>query len=394
MKRVGEMISRYSKGEMVHPVFTAAFKDEPVTFEKARTHATRVFMGAPFDWSIVVRKYCLSFIRLVQSNRMIFECGAGTIAQSDEWHNYRVWLSEFGESKIVAGDYSKFDKRMGSEIILAAFNLMIKVMENSKMKPEDIEIVRGIAYDTAFPMVDYFGDLVQFNGCNPSGHPLTVIVNSLANSIYMRYCYFLLNPEHEISSFQDKVHLMTYGDDNIMGVSDDAPWFNHTAIADVLSTYGIKYTMAEKDAASVPYISIDDASFLKRKWVYCPDMKKYLCKIDEDSIFRSLTVWVPSKSICHEQQAIAVMNSAVMEYFFYGRVKFEEKRKFFLQMIHDLNLGIYYEGKEFPTWIQLSERYEEASKRLLRPNSPGLNQKGGLVGSLLLDIFSEVDTDD
>ena len=116
MKRVDEMISRYSKGEMVHPVFTAAFKDEPVTFEKARTHATRVFMGAPFDWSIVVRKYCLSFIRLVQSNRMIFECGAGTIAQSDEWHNYRVWLGEFGESKIVAGDYSKFDKGMGSEL--------------------------------------------------------------------------------------------------------------------------------------------------------------------------------------------------------------------------------------------------------------------------------------
>jgi len=398
MKRVDIIINKYLNGDMYHPVFTASFKDEPVSFAKAQEHATRVFMGAPFDWSIVVRKYCLSFIKVIQSNRFVFECGAGTIAQSDEWHYYREWLCHFGEDRIIAGDYSKFDKRMGSEIILAAFNLMIHVMKASDMSEEDIKVVQGIAYDTAFPMVDYFGDLVQFNGCNPSGHPLTVIINSLANSIYMRYCYYLLNPDHEIESFQEKIHLMTYGDDNIMGVSPSAPWFTHTTIANILATYGIKYTMAEKDQASIPYIHINDASFLKRKWVYCKDMERYLCVLDEESIHKSLTVWVPSKTICSEQQAIAIMNSAVMEYFFHGKEKFEQMRSFFLSVIFEYgrhtHLNLYYEGNEFPTWIQLALRYHESSKRIQRPELTGLYQTQALECSLLLDLLKSVDNID
>lgn len=390
MNRVNTIIGKYLNCELNHPVFTAALKDEPVTFAKAEQHATRVFMGAPVDWSIVVRKYCLSFIKLVQSNRTIFECGAGTIAQSDEWHNYYAWLTHFGEDQIVAGDYSKFDKRMSAEIIKAAFDLMITVMRSSNMTEEDIMVVQGIALDTSYPMVDYFGDLMQFNGCNPSGHPLTVIINSLANSIYMRYCYYILNPDHEIDSFQKNIHLMTYGDDNIMGVSKEAPWFNHTAVAAVLNNYSVKYTMAEKEAQSVPYINIKDSSFLKRKWVYCKDMNRYLCPLDEDSIIKSLMIWVPSGSICPSQQSIAILNSAVMEYFFYGKEIFNTKRTFFLNMVKDLELEAYYENNEFPTWDMLRDRYIESSKRVQGQEESCLNQNTPPSSSLLSDIFSEV----
>jgi hypothetical protein len=388
MDRVVSIIEKYSNGEMCHPVFTASLKDEPVTFAKAQSHATRVFMGAPVDWSIVVRKYCLSFIRLVQSNRLIFECGAGTVAQSDEWHNYREWLCMFGEDRIVAGDYSKFDKRMGGEIILAAFRVMIDIMKSSKMSHADILIVEGIARDTAYPMVDYFGDLMQFNGCNPSGHPLTVIINSIANSIYMRYCYFLLSPDHEIETFQENVHLMTYGDDNIMGVSGDAEWFNHTSIAATLATYGVKYTMADKEAVSIPYIHIDDASFLKRKWLYCSHMEKYLAALDEDSIHKMCMIWIPSDEICPEQHAIQCMNTAVMEYFFYGRKMFEKKRAFYTKMMQDLDLGLFYKESPFPTWDEFKTKYEKSSSVIQRLEELSLNQKVPPSYSLLSDIFS------
>lgn len=393
MSRVFTIIDKYKKGEMCHPVFTASLKDEPVTFAKSETHATRVFMGAPVDWSIVVRKYCLSFIRLVQSNRMIFECGAGTVAQSDEWHNYRDWLCTFGADRIVAGDYSKFDKRMGGEIILSAFKVITEIMRASDMLEEDILVVEGIARDTSYPMVDYFGDLMQFNGCNPSGHPLTVIINSIANSIYMRYCYFLLNPEHEIESFQDNVHLMTYGDDNIMGISRDAEWFNHTSISTVLDLYGVRYTMAEKEKNSVPYIHIDDASFLKRKWLYCSDMGKYLAALDEESIHKMCMIWIPSDEICPEQHAVQCLNTAVAEYFFYGKLKFNERRVFYLELIKELELELYYKESPFPTWDEFKLKYEKSSVTIQRLEELSLNQKVPPSFSLLSDIFGRAAED-
>jgi len=183
---------------------------------------------------------------------------------------------------------------------------------------------------------------------------------------------------------------MTYGDDNIMGVSKNAPWFNHTAIAGTLDTYGVKYTMAEKDAESVPYINISETSFLKRKWVFSDDLERYLCPLEEDSIIKSLMIWVPSKTICAEQQSIAIMNSAVMEYFFYGKKKFIEKRAFFLEMVSDLQLELYYEGNEFPTWELLVERYKQSSKNVQRLEETSLNQNTPPSCSLLSDLFTEV----
>jgi len=104
-----------------------------------------------------------------------------------------------------------------------------------------------------FPVCDFFGDLIRFLGTNPSGWPLTVILNGIVNSLYMRYAYFHLNPAKEVRSFKKNVALMTYGDDNSAGVSASAPWFNHTAISEVLSGIGVKYTMADKKTESVPY---------------------------------------------------------------------------------------------------------------------------------------------
>ena len=89
-----KIIRNYENGIVYCPVFTASLKDEPVSLKKVTSGKTRVFCGAPLPWSLVVRKYLLSFVRLVQKNRFIFESGPGTIAQSKEWHRYRDWETD------------------------------------------------------------------------------------------------------------------------------------------------------------------------------------------------------------------------------------------------------------------------------------------------------------
>nr|ULF99947.1 MAG: hypothetical protein 1 [Marnaviridae sp.] len=356
--RVEIILNRYREGKRYMPVFNGNLKDEPTKFAKCESGKTRVFGGAPFDWSIVNRMYMLPLIRLMQDNRYIFEGAPGTITQSREWSDMYDYLTYFGKDRIVAGDYKSFDKSMSPVFILAAFRIMRNICEVAGYDDESLKIVDGLAADTAFPLFNLNGDLVEFYGSNPSGHPLTVIVNGLANALYMRYCYLVLNPDHECKSFKKNVHLMTYGDDNVMGVDINASWFNHTTIQKVLADHGVTYTMADKESESVPFINIDDVTFLKRAWVWNDGVQAHLAPLEHESIEKMLLTCVESKSVCPQQQALSIATSAVNEYFFYGRDVFEAKRAMLLEIIKEAGMEYYYSFSPFPTWDELVERFE------------------------------------
>jgi hypothetical protein len=360
MKRVDFIIKRYHDGEMYHPVFCANLKDEPTKFSKIEAKKTRVFAGAPADWSFVVRKFLLTTVRLIQRNRTLFECAPGLNSHSHAWHELYEYLTIFGTDRIIAGDFANYDKSMFASIILEAFRIIEYVCARAGFDENSLKVVRGIAYDTAFPTYYYFGDLVQCFGSNPSGHPLTVIINSLVNSIFMRYCYISLNPKREAVSFKQYINLMTYGDDNIMNVSPGCTWFDHTRLVDAFASIGIEYTMAEKDRASIPFVNISEATFLKRYWRFDPNIGDMICQIEHDSIQKSLITNVSSMSICKEDQAIETVRSALIEYFFYGKEIYEEKVEMFKSIFAECNLEAFVPKEFFLSWDQCLIRYRES----------------------------------
>lgn len=264
-------------------------------------------------------------------------------------------------NRFIAGDYKAFDKRMASLFILCAFSILIHICEISgNYTKDDILILWGLAYDTAFPMVDFNGDLVQFYGSNPSGHPLTVIINSLVNSLYIRYAYHELNPKKEVESFQQNVKLITYGDDNVM--SSKVNWFNHTAISEKLAEIGVIYTMADKEAESVPFIHLDDVSFLKRRWVWNEELKAHLAPLEHDSIEKMLMTWTRSK-ISPENQMMSIITSALSEYFFYGKRVYNEKRRMFMDIIDEKDWHYLVTDTTFPTWKDMKRRFYNCTIR-------------------------------
>jgi hypothetical protein len=358
-----EMLARYQLGDRAGCVFTAHLKDEALPQRKILAGKTRVFSGANLPWTMLVRKYFLSCVRVIQENQQIFESGPGLVAQTSEWEQLYQYLIRFGEHKIVAGDYGKFDKRMSAIFILGAFKILIEICRHSgNYDEEDVTVLRGISYDVAFAYQNYNGDLIEFFGSNPSGHPLTVIINGLVNSLYQRYAYYQLNPGKECDSFKSKVSLMTYGDDNICGVSDEIPWFNHTAISESLAKIGVVYTMADKEAESRPYININESSFLKRSWRYDENTKTHLATLDPDSIVKSLTIWVRSKSITAEEQIIDIIGSANEEYFFYGKEVYERKQIMFRDIIKLYGLERYVKESTLPSYDSLLAKYFDRSK--------------------------------
>jgi hypothetical protein len=247
--------------------------------------------------------------------------------------------------------------------MLAAFQFIYLVCMSLGMSADALDIILGISIDVSFCYINFFGDLMMLFGSNPSGWPLTVIINGIVNCLYIRYAYYENNPEKEVFSFKKNVHLMTYGDDNIMGVSDRVPWFTHTAIQRTLAIIGVTYTMADKSENSIAYIHFDDTSFLKRRWVADTfrGIQVWKCPLEFESIEKMICVWVRSKVITQECQLVAVLQSAAYEAFWHGEEKFEHMMKFIRSVIDDMNLKQWVTRDTFPSYDGYIDRWFNCS---------------------------------
>jgi hypothetical protein len=79
-------------------------------------------------------------------------------------------------------------------------------------------------------------------------------------------------------------------------------------------------------------------------------------------MIKSLTVWVPSKTIDKYKQMVEVIISANNEYFFHGREKFEEKHAFFSKVVSSSPYCFYLPESGLPTYAELVDRFKRASK--------------------------------
>lgn len=362
MERVHMIEERYRNGERWMPIFTDSLKDEPVSVKKIKEKKTRVFSGAPIDFLIVGRKLYMTLCRLMCNKRLVFELAVGTNCMSKQWTdilNHLIRNDPKLAQRMIAGDFGNFDKSMFSFIILLAFEILIDICKKSgNFNEEDIRSMRAYAVDTAYALHDLFNDLVMFFGGNPSGHLLTVFINSLANSLYMRYVFAVNSPDGTARDFQRYVHLITYGDDNAMSVEEDCHWFNHTIIRDTLASVGIVYTMADKEAESIPFIPLDDVSFLKRRWVWSEDLNAYAAPIEEKSIRKALMCHVVSKTDDVGHQTVSATSSSAREYFMYGREKYNEMCSFFKEILLENDLGVWIVDSTFPSYNELLAKFQ------------------------------------
>jgi hypothetical protein len=326
LEEVARLESILLSGKSINTTFKASLKDEPTKLTKKKA---RVFAAANMPMIMLTRKYFLSLAALFQRNKNLTECAVGTVVQSPEWTDLFEHIGKYGWDRAIAGDYAKFDGRMSPEFMLAAFKVLITIAERSgNYDADDLIIMRGIATEISYPTYDYFGTLVQFLGSNPSGHPLTVIINSIVNSLYMRYTYFKIAKDDgwwKTPRFADVVALMTYGDDNIMTVKKGYDAYNHTRIAQEFAEVGITYTMAEKEAKSVPFIHLSEASFLKHFAVWDPEFNLYRAVIEDGSIAKMLHTHLKSKVLTAEQSSAEAITNVSLKYFEFGRKVYSEK---------------------------------------------------------------------
>jgi len=315
---VQQLESNYLLGHRNCILFNGTLKDEPVKHSKKLSGKTRVFTACDVAFSLVVRKQFLKITRAIMSNNFLTECAVGMNCYSLDWERLHNYITLHGEGRMIAGDFKEYDKKMAAVLIRAAFWILEELIMNSLTTSHaDIMIMRGVATDISYPIVNMNGDVIQFFGSNSSGHPLTVIVNSLVNSLYIRHAYQSL---YDLRTFKSNVKVMTLGDDNI--INSKKTDFNHTYIASHLYKYGVIYTMADKESVSIPFIHISEIDFLKRKFVELDG--RIVGPLALSSIFKSLMMYVEKGNISHAEQLSQSYLAARREWSLHGREVFSE----------------------------------------------------------------------
>jgi hypothetical protein len=338
---------KYLSGERAYFVFKACLKDEPTLLTKDKV---RVFQAAPIAAQLGIRKYFLPIARILSLFPLASECAVGINAQSPEWDQLMRHVVRYGEDRVLAGDYSKYDLRMPAQLMFAAFRILIDLATFCGYTEYDLIIMRGIATDICYPLMAYNGDVIQHYGSNPSGQNLTVYINCIVNSLLFR-----CGAKHILGMrcrrFRDVCALITYGDDADSTVARGYDDFNHLSLAGFLGDRDMVFTMPDKASVPTCYMRHADSHFLKRESKIVEGTNIKCGALEEDSIFKSLHSVLRSKHVSTMEQSICNIQGAAREFFFHGRETYDMRVAQLREVAFELNI--------LPACDELSLSYDD-----------------------------------
>ena len=264
MKRKSELRKRG-----VQPItpFIDTLKDERKLPEKVRKYGgTRVFCNPPIDYIVSMRQYYMHFVAAFMEQRFKLMHAVGINVQSTEWTLLASKLLAKGNN-ICTIDYSNFGPGFNAQIAKAAMELMVRWT---------MEHVEGVNETEAYTLLHeclnsvhlVSNTLYQQKCGSPSGAPITVVINTLVNILYIFVAWETLVGNKERGqtweSFKQNVELFCYGDDLIMSVTDKyKDVFNALTISQFLAQYGIVATDANKGDEVEAYTTLLNSTFLK-----------------------------------------------------------------------------------------------------------------------------------
>lgn len=358
LKEVSRLNDCWLRGERAYPVTTATLKDEPTPLEKEKV---RVFQAAAVAFSLQIRKYFLPIARFLSLHPELSECAVGVNAFSDQWDQLIKHAQKYSEDDMmIAWDYSKYDVRMNSQMTRCVLSCFVDLASLGGYDATSIFIMKNMIADMVHPLIDYNGSMIMAYNMNTSGNNITVNINSVAGSLYVRLGFFDKFPNE--ADFRSKVSALTYGDDFIGSVREDFRDFNFYSFQSFLKDHGMKVTLPDKSDNSSAFLHKDEVDFLKRKSKYIPEINTSIGALDENSIFKSLHSNLKSKGATREQVAASCIETAMHEWFAHGRDVYEKRQKQMQQVIKRVSLPVpavdctYDERVQF--WL---EKYADSS---------------------------------
>jgi len=287
-------------------------KDETLKIEKIENAKTRTFEVFPGPLAMVYRKYFGAFNAALQADCMRKPVSVGINAHSVQWKFLYDRLNRFG-GKVIAGDYVAWDKRLCGQAIYKATVQVNEwyeraVLDNPNLSAEDRHrMMEEIAQDNEVRLllaqilinsyVVVMEILFRTSQGLPSGVPVTSVLNSVANWLYLVSAIFSILEEKNVlqdmlpDELNKHVEFALYGDDHIIALSAELRQF--ITFQDVRNHFRsrlVGYTDANKNAISeFDFEELTDVTFLKRK--FRPENGRVYAPLDKSSVEDQLN-WI------------------------------------------------------------------------------------------------------
>jgi len=330
-RELREQQEQLKQGKRIPCVFIDTLKDERRPVEKVNKMKTRVFAAGPANFTVLFRQYFLTFLSACAHYRIENESAVGTNVYSPDWGLIARKLQRKGDV-VVAGDFSNFDGSLNPQILWGVFD----VIDN--WYGEEGRIERKMLWrEIVFSIHSCRGILYHWTHSQPSGCPATAMVNTIYNSIAVRLVWMLVVPQKwkNMKSFNTHVSMVAYGDDNVINISEEAlGCFNQQTITDGFAKIGMTYTDEAKTGTIVMRRTLDDVSFLKRRFER--EGFRWKAPLDLDTI-DEIPKWI-RKSPSDEQATIDNIESAQMEWALHGRKVFEQRKQMIAEACAKANI--------------------------------------------------------
>lgn len=315
---------RLAKIGVRYPTFWIdTLKDERRPLDKIAAVKTRVFSAGPMDYTLTFRKYFLGFAAHCARNRIDNEISVGTNVYSHDWTRTAKRCTSKGK-KVIAGDFSNFD----GTLLLPILYKMLDIINAFYNDGEENNMIRHVLWKEIINSVHVCGDSVYlWTHSQPSGCPITAILNSIYNSISMRYCWMVVyegKPQMQsMKMFNSNVAMVSYGDDNIVNISDAVcEEFNQITIAQAYATIDMIYTDELKSGDMVKYRDLSSIAYLKRKFVWDKNEMQFLAPLALETVLE-MTNWIRGE-LDQESSTSENLETSAFELSLHGREIFDE----------------------------------------------------------------------
>jgi len=339
-------------------IWAHCLKDERRPLEKIEAVKTRVFTAGPMDQIICVRALTMHFVASMYGAWGRSFSSVGLNPLGPDWsllaHNMLSRGQVHGDA-----DYGAYDGTLDPDLIR---NCMDAIYEwwvfNSSEEFYEIRLQSG---RVIFTKDEYKRALrilaVEFTHSiailrrkmdykvqgNPSGNPLTVVINTMVGFQYLSIAYMNLALRTGIvpkyRNFKRDIWLNVFGDDFTISMNEyTAQWFNTRTISQFLGEFGFELTPATKSGEHEDR-TLEELQFLKRKWVrHDRNVHRYKAPIDENTVYE-YTNWIRNGPD-NMEQTIIQLETALTECHMHGQSFYDRFREELNR--HSKDLGVHF----------------------------------------------------
>lgn len=291
------------RGEKLLTIWIDTLKDERRPTEKVQAGKTRVFSAGQMDFLVATRMYFLDVIAQLTEANVSNEIAVGVDVFGYDVNRIVTHVTKFGEGKrFIAGDFSNFDGTLNAEIVTVVMEILSELYYDASYEDDR---VRKVIADDIIHSIHLNGENVyQWTHSNPSGNPMTTPINCIYQMLTARLVWLSLidqdleldngkwTSDFTINDFDDHVAALFYGDDNLIGVSDEVKsWYNQETLTREYEKLGMVYTDETKTGKMHILRSFEEISFLKRAFRYDLGRHSWVMPREINSVLETLN-WV------------------------------------------------------------------------------------------------------